>query len=126
MTPSSPSPDPNHPDYPEFFEDRLYLEHLAKGASPSQVLKTRSQEDDRPTSSRSRSEDSFTLVLEESVSDCDVEMEEQDTPEIEELLQSAEDSNLAEAGSVPGQVLKVLRQEQERGRHLGGRIHTLE
>ncbi len=22
----SPSPDPNHPDYPEFFEDRLYLE----------------------------------------------------------------------------------------------------
>lgn len=26
ITPSSPSPDPNHPDYPEFFEDRLYLE----------------------------------------------------------------------------------------------------
>ena len=25
MTPSSPSPDPNHPDYPEFFEDKLYL-----------------------------------------------------------------------------------------------------
>lgn len=26
ITPSSPSPDPNHPDYPEFFEDKLYLE----------------------------------------------------------------------------------------------------
>jgi hypothetical protein len=26
ITPSSPSPDPNHPDYPEFFEDRMYLE----------------------------------------------------------------------------------------------------
>ena len=26
VTPSSPSPDPNHPDYPEFFEDKLYLE----------------------------------------------------------------------------------------------------
>ena len=25
VTPSSPSPDPNHPDYPEFFEDKLYL-----------------------------------------------------------------------------------------------------
>ena len=27
VTPSSPSPDPNHPDYPEFFEDKLYLDH---------------------------------------------------------------------------------------------------
>jgi len=26
ITPSSPSPDPNHPDYPEFFEDKMYLE----------------------------------------------------------------------------------------------------
>ena len=26
ITPSSPSPDPNHPDYPEFFEDKLYIE----------------------------------------------------------------------------------------------------
>merc|ERR1719209_191400 len=26
VTPSSPSPDPNHPDYPEFFEDRVFLE----------------------------------------------------------------------------------------------------
>lgn len=29
VTPSSPSPDPNHPDYPEFFQDRLYLEHVS-------------------------------------------------------------------------------------------------
>lgn len=28
VTPSSPSPDPNHPDYPEFFEDKLYLDHI--------------------------------------------------------------------------------------------------
>jgi hypothetical protein len=39
ITPSSPSPDPNHPDYPEFFEDRLYLETLSKcsgsGDSPT-------------------------------------------------------------------------------------------
>ena len=27
VTPSSPSPDPNHPDYPEFFEDKLYLDY---------------------------------------------------------------------------------------------------
>ena len=33
VTPSSPSPDPNHPDYPEFFEDRLYLEHRASAIS---------------------------------------------------------------------------------------------
>ena len=30
ITPSSPSPDPNHPDYPEFFQDRFYLETLSK------------------------------------------------------------------------------------------------
>merc|ERR1740128_1450254 len=30
VTPSSPSPDPNDPDYPEFFQDRLYLEHVSK------------------------------------------------------------------------------------------------
>merc|ERR1711884_462419 len=30
VTPSSPSPDPNHPDYPEFFEDKLYLEHVTR------------------------------------------------------------------------------------------------
>ena len=30
ITPSSPSPDPNHPDYPEFFQDRFYLETLNK------------------------------------------------------------------------------------------------
>ena len=33
VTPSSPSPDPNHPDYPEFFEDKLYLEHRASAIS---------------------------------------------------------------------------------------------
>ena len=31
VTPSSPSPDPNHPDYPEFFEDPLYLKHTGSG-----------------------------------------------------------------------------------------------
>jgi hypothetical protein len=30
VTPSSPSPDPNHPDYPEFFEGKLYLDHVSK------------------------------------------------------------------------------------------------
>ncbi len=35
ITPSSPSPDPNHPDYPEFFEDRLYLESKSLSTSSS-------------------------------------------------------------------------------------------
>ena len=32
VTPSSPSPDPNHPDYPEFFEDKLYLDHCGSAS----------------------------------------------------------------------------------------------
>merc|ERR1719370_2420463 len=53
VTPSSPSPDPNHPDYPEFFEDRLYLEHMARKKSDA-------GEGDI---------NNFTLVLEEGVSE---------------------------------------------------------
>ncbi|XP_023328022.1 uncharacterized protein LOC111701104 isoform X3 [Eurytemora carolleeae] len=33
VTPSSPSIDFNHPDYPEFFQDKLYLEHVGKPLS---------------------------------------------------------------------------------------------
>ena len=60
VTPSSPSPDPNHPDYPEFFEDKLYLEHQASAASQSVVNQV--------------SLDSFSLVLQEESKDDDVEM----------------------------------------------------
>ena len=35
ITPSSPSPDPNHPDYPEFFEDKLYLESYKNKSTTS-------------------------------------------------------------------------------------------
>ena len=51
VTPSSPSPDPNHPDYPEFFEDRLYLEHVSK------------------TLTKGQTEESLKLVLETSDED---------------------------------------------------------
>ena len=35
VTPSSPSPDPNHPDYPEFFEGRIFLEQQKRRKSSS-------------------------------------------------------------------------------------------
>ena len=66
VTPSSPSPDPNHPDYPEFFEDKLYLEHT-KGI----------KKDERSDVEKNVSFDSFTLVLDPDESDDeDIFMEE--------------------------------------------------
>jgi len=53
VTPSSPSPDPNHPDYPEFFEDKLYLELTNRSNSPPP-----------PASPRDEGMESFSLVLE--------------------------------------------------------------
>jgi len=35
ITPSSPSPDPNHPDYPEFFDCKLYLESKSSASTSS-------------------------------------------------------------------------------------------
>ena len=61
VTPSSPSPDPNHPDYPEFFEDKLYLEHVSK-------IK-KDQESEEKDSNAAVSFDSFTLVLDPDDSD---------------------------------------------------------
>ena len=63
VTPSSPSPDPNHPDYPEFFEDKLYLEHVSK--------KTTDKESDTKQNEIEKevSFDSFTLVLDPDESD---------------------------------------------------------
>ena len=58
VTPSSPSPDPNHPDYPEFFEDKLYLEHT-KGI----------KSDKKSDVEKNVSFDSFTLVLDPDESD---------------------------------------------------------
>ena len=62
VTPSSPSPDPNHPDYPEFFEDKLYLEHVSKT--------TKDNESDKKSDiEKEVSFDSFTLVLDPDDSD---------------------------------------------------------
>ena len=63
VTPSSPSPDPNHPDYPEFFEDKLYLDHVSK--------KTTDKESDTKQNEIKKevSFDSFTLVLDPDESD---------------------------------------------------------
>ena len=62
VTPSSPSPDPNHPDYPEFFEDKLYLDHVSKN--------TQDKESDKKTEiEKEVSFDSFTLVLDPDESD---------------------------------------------------------
>ena len=63
VTPSSPSPDPNHPDYPEFFEDKLYLDHVSKKATD--------KESDTKQNEivKEKSFDSFTLVLDPDESD---------------------------------------------------------
>merc|ERR1719339_742970 len=55
VTPSSPSPDPNHPDYPEFFEDRVFLEQQRRRRGSSR------------TSSSSRGDlENFSLMLDAS------------------------------------------------------------
>ena len=62
VTPSSPSPDPNHPDYPEFFEGKLYLEHVSKTS-------TDNESDNKSDIEKEVSFDSFTLVLDPDDSD---------------------------------------------------------
>ena len=62
VTPSSPSPDPNHPDYPEFFEDKLYLEHVSKPTKGN-------ERDQKSDIKKEVSFNSFTLVLDPDDSD---------------------------------------------------------
>merc|ERR1719410_1343306 len=67
VTPSSPSPDPNHPDYPEFFEDKLYLAHCGaanRGNVGATEVSTQSVASDV-------SFDRFRLVLDPQESDDD-------------------------------------------------------
>ena len=72
VTPSSPSPDPNHPDYPEFFEDKLYLEHCGAAAANrgsaavTEVVSSRPQ-----TVASDVSFDRFSLVIDPAESDDD-------------------------------------------------------
>ena len=47
-----------------------------------------------------------------------------DTPELEDLVKEARQSNLDDPGSVPPSVFKIL--EQAKGRQLGGRIHFMQ
>ena len=71
VTPSSPSPDPNHPDYPEFFEDKLYLSHCV-AANRGNVAET---EVSSQNVSSDVSFDSFSLVIDPGESeDDDVKM----------------------------------------------------
>jgi len=143
VTPSSPSPDPNHPDYPEFFEDRVFLEQQNRRRGSSR------------TSSSSRGDlENFSLMLDASdtegeggeVANAEVKAEKEvdddkeimapspeqqadpvgdnDTPELEDLVKEARQSNLDDPGSVPPSVFKIL--EQAKGRQLGGRIHFMQ
>jgi len=143
VTPSSPSPDPNHPDYPEFFEDRVFLEQQNRRRGSSR------------TSSSSRGDlENFSLMLDASdiegeggeVANTEVEAKKEvdddkesmapspeqqadpvgdnDTPELEDLVKEAKQSNLDDPGSVPPSVFKIL--EQAKGRQLGGRIHFMQ
>jgi len=136
VTPSSPSPDPNHPDYPEFFEGRIFLEQQKRRKSSSR------------TSSSSRGDlENFSLMLEAS----DLEGEESEeatmlvnenvegeeilaplpedqadpaadnyTPPLVILSEDAKQRNLEEPGSIPANVFKIL--EQSKGKRLGGKI----
>ena len=47
-----------------------------------------------------------------------------DTPELEDLVKEAKQSNLDDPGSVPPSVFKIL--EQAKGRQLGGKIHFMQ
>ena len=47
-----------------------------------------------------------------------------DTPELEDLVEEARQSNLDNPGSVPPSVFKIL--EQAKGRQLGGQIHFMQ
>ena len=71
VTPSSPSPDPNHPDYPEFFEDKLYLDYCgAANRGNVEVTEVSSQ-----NVASDVSFDRFRLVLDpEESEDDDVNM----------------------------------------------------
>ena len=78
VTPSSPSPDPNHPDYPEFFEDKLYLAHCGNranvGATEVNSQNVASHASDASDAS-DVSFDRFRLVLDpEESEDDDVKM----------------------------------------------------
>ena len=68
VTPSSPSPDPNHPDYPEFFEDKLYLEHCVAAnrgnVAATEVLSSQNVSSDV-------SFDRFSLVIDPGESEED-------------------------------------------------------
>ena len=76
--------------------------------------------------------DNFTLVLEEGVSDCDeiedVEMKEEennDTPELHDIFEEAVQSNLDEAGSVPDEVIKILKQDLNSNRPLAAETQNV-
>ena len=71
VTPSSPSPDPNHPDYPEFFEDKLYLEQSARNS----IACGSDENIPGSTGNNEVSLDSFSLVLDpEESGEDDVNM----------------------------------------------------
>jgi hypothetical protein len=146
VTPSSPSPDPNHPDYPEFFEGRLYQQHIRR---PSRQSSRRSS-GSSCTSEAQGDFNNLTLVLEEGATsdDCEegddnvemldaengeippspetqADLGQDDTPDIDEILAEAERSNLARPDSVPGGVIKILRQTASSDRPLRGKIHAI-
>ncbi len=141
ITPSSPSPDPNHPDYPEFYEDKLYLE--SKNMSSSTEESNNSTEgrssggrkdheggdskdimETDQGDSRRRSQDPVSVEMEEKGSTIDLCGESSspkiipESPEILELSSegAAEDEASEEMESTPDleEVLRGAKSNAER------------
>ena len=93
ITPSSPSPDPNHPDYPEFYNMPIYLQ--TKKSSSESSTKRNETENNSSSSSLEVTFDTTTLrdVEDEDVimvedPDRDQDQDLDDTLELEDLLES--------------------------------------
>ena len=106
ITRSSPSPDPNHPDYPEFYEDPIYIQESKK-------MSTSSTEDSHKID---LSSDSLHLKLSDEEEDQnEAEMQQQTTQEQpqpqDEEPKCAEDPDVTPPFE---EVLAAASNEQER------------
>ena len=67
VTPSSPSRDPNPPDYPEFYEDKVYLQQVSRMTS----CHKRGREKHEIRNEVSNDCESLTLVIDPDASDVE-------------------------------------------------------
>lgn len=109
ITPSSPCPDPNHPDYPEFFEDKLYLETKRKSSTSSSGGESKASVESKDNVAVELKEDESSLeICFETVARSPQQLQQQplitdvvdlvssdtemdSTLEFEDLLEQAED-----------------------------------